>query len=445
MFIPTDSDLPSWFKKRSYLHFDSKVSLDKTKEIVLNPKAVSSHAFYPFIKYSVISEKVSKDQKTNKISIKKKIRDVAYSSHMDSHIYSYYSEMLTDIYEKRLQEKNLHKAVLAFRKLDGKSNIHFAHDAFMYIKSKRECSAIALDFSKFFNTLDHKILQREWSNILKLEKLPDDHYKVFRSLTKYSEVNRDKLFEIFDISPYNPKLDGKGNSKIKQRHRICSCIDFREKVRKAGLIESNKSNNGIPQGSPISALLSNIYMLTFDEKMNEYANSINGRYFRYCDDMLFIVPVIERDKVQEYVKNEIGLLKVEINESKTEIRDFKVILDKVVSFENDKLKPLQYLGFLFDGTSAYLRSASLSRYSEKMKGGIKLAKMTMEKENKIRLSKGEPAQTKLYKRKLHCLYSHRGQRNFLSYGYRAANIMNSKSIKRQLKPLWKRFQMVIEK
>ena len=56
MFIPTDSDLPSWFKKRSYLHFDSKVSLDKTKEIVLNPKAVSSHAFYPFIKYSVISE-----------------------------------------------------------------------------------------------------------------------------------------------------------------------------------------------------------------------------------------------------------------------------------------------------------------------------------------------------------------------------------------------------
>lgn len=106
-------------------------------------------------------------------------------------------------------------------------------------------------------------------------------------------------------------------------------------------------------------------MLTFDEKMNEYANSINGRYFRYCDDMLFIVPVIERDKVQEYVKNEIGLLKVEINESKTEIRDFKVILDKVVSFENDKLKPLQYLGFLFDGTSAYLRSASLSRYSEK--------------------------------------------------------------------------------
>lgn len=73
MFIPTDSDLPSWFKKRSYLHFDSKVSLDKTKEIVLNPKAVSSHAFYPFIKYSVISEKVSKDQKTNKISIKKKL------------------------------------------------------------------------------------------------------------------------------------------------------------------------------------------------------------------------------------------------------------------------------------------------------------------------------------------------------------------------------------
>ena len=64
----------------------------------------------------------------------------------------------------------------------------------------------------------------------------------------------------------------------------------------------------------------------------------------------------------------------------------------------------------------------------------------MAKENRIIQEKGEPEQDQLYKRKLHSLYSYRGKRNFLSYGYRAAKIMNSKSIKKQLKPLWQRFQ-----
>ncbi|TOP03304.1 hypothetical protein CGH26_24285, partial [Vibrio parahaemolyticus] len=101
--------------------------------------------------------------------------------------------------------------------------------------------------------------------------------------------------------------------------------------------------------------------------------------------------------------------------------------------------------FLFDGHSIFLRSTALARYSEKMKGGVKLAKKTMEKENRIRKSKGEPEQDQLYKRKLHRLYSYRGRRNFLSYGYRAAKIMNSKNIKRQLKPLWQRLQDEISK
>ncbi|TOH44391.1 hypothetical protein CGI79_25115, partial [Vibrio parahaemolyticus] len=63
--------------------------------------------------------------------------------------------------------------------------------------------------------------------------------------------------------------------------------------------------------------------------------------------------------------------------------------------EFGKQKPLQYLGFLFDGHSIFLRSTALARYSEKMKGGVKLAKKTMEKENRIRKSKGEPEQNQL--------------------------------------------------
>ncbi len=430
---------PFWYTKRNYLHFDVPVSVPKAEKIVTSSTSVARHAFFPFISYSFQLTKLDRDSSTGKLYRKPKPRGVAYSSHIDSHIYAYYASQLSDLYEQNIKNSGLHESVLAFRKLDGKSNIHFADDAFNYIRKVKECSVIALDFSKFFDTLDHRILKEEWSKLLHVKHLPKDHYNVFRSLTKFSIVDRDEVFKIFDISQYNPKAKG--------RNRICSPVEFREKVRGSGLIKQNPNGAmGIPQGSPISALLSNIYMFSFDEHMKNYVDSIGGKYFRYCDDMLFIVPSDYRDTVEKLANSKITALKVKINNDKTEIRDFKFHNDKLCSFdESGKQKPLQYLGFLFDGNSVFLRSTALARYSEKMKGGVKLAKRTMEKENKIRKSKGEPEQDQLYKRKLHRLYSYRGRRNFLSYGYRAAKIMDSKSIKRQLKPLWQRLQDEINK
>ncbi|HCG7161504.1 TPA: group II intron reverse transcriptase domain-containing protein [Vibrio parahaemolyticus] len=431
--------VPLWYTKRNYLHFDVPVSGTKAEKIVTSATSVARHAFFPFISYSFQLTKLDRDRSTGKLYRKPKPRGVAYSSHIDSHIYAYYASQLSSLYEHKVEKFGLHESVLAFRKLDGKSNIHFADDAFSYIRENGECSVIALDFSKFFDTLNHKILKEEWSKLLQVKSLPKDHYNVFRSLTKFSTVDRDELFKVFEISQYNPKANG--------RNRVCNPIEFREKVRGSGLIKPNPNGAmGIPQGSPISALLSNIYMFSFDEHMKNYVDSIGGKYFRYCDDMLFIVPSEYRGTIEKLANSKIAALKVQINSDKTEIRDFKFHNGQLCSFDEcGKQKPLQYLGFLFDGHSIFLRSTALARYSEKMKGGVKLAKKTMEKENRIRKSKGEPEQEQLYKRKLHRLYSYRGRRNFLSYGYRAAKIMNSKSIKRQLKPLWQRLQDEISK
>ncbi|MGY6376586.1 antiviral reverse transcriptase Drt2 [Vibrio parahaemolyticus] len=431
--------VPLWYTKRNYLHFDVPVSGTKAEKIVTSTTYVARHAFFPFISYSFQLTKLDRDRSTGKLYRKPKPRGVAYSSHIDSHIYAYYASQLSSLYEHKVEKFGLHESVLAFRKLDGKSNIHFADDAFNYIRENEECSVIALDFSKFFDTLDHKILKGEWSKLLQVNSLPKDHYNVFRSLTKFSTVDRDELFKVFEISQYNPKAN--------RRKRVCTPLEFREKVRGSGLIKPNPNGAmGIPQGSPISALLSNIYMFSFDKHMKNYVDSIGGKYFRYCDDMLFIVPSEYRDTVVKLANSKIAALKVQINSDKTEIRDFKFHNGQLCSFDEfGKQKPLQYLGFLFDGHSIFLRSTALARYSEKMKGGVKLAKKTMEKENRIRKSKGEPEQDQLYKRKLHRLYSYRGRRNFLSYGYRAAKIMNSKSIKRQLKPLWQRLQDEISK
>jgi hypothetical protein len=413
-----------WYRSRGYLHFDCPISFETAKKIVTSPKNIASHSFYPLINYSVDSKKIKQDKKTGNIETKHKQRPIAYSAHVDSHIYAYYSNLLTGYYEDELVKRSISDSVLAFRSL-GKSNIEFAHEAFTKIKEFGSCGVVALDLSKFFDKLDHNILKSQWMSLIGEDTLPADHYTVFKSITKFSQVEKSNLYDLLKISSNNPK-----NGRV----RICEPSEFRKNVRKSGLIKTNRNTYGIPQGSPMSALLSNIYMLDFDERMHCHVNAFGGTYFRYCDDMLFIVPIEMRDKIAGTAREEIKALKVDINTSKTELRTF--------TLNNGVLKSdraLQYLGFLFDGQNVYLRSASLARYSERMRQGIRLAKATMRKRNKIKMNHGE-SQKPLFKNKIYRKYSHLGSRNFITYGFRAADIMNSETIKKQLKPLWNKLQ-----
>ena len=421
-----------WFRKRGYLHFDKPISIDHALDIVTNPRAVATHSFLPFITFTSSTYKVQKDKGTNAINKTLKERPIAYSSHVDSHIYSYYAAILNELYENELRTYQITRNVLAFRALN-KSNIEFAYDAFQEIKIRGDCSAVALDLSKFFDTLDHSFLKDAWCRLLATEKLPEDHYAVFKAITKFSKVDKEKVYDLMSI----PKNNAKHTKKT--RKQICSFADFRGKVRKANLIIPNKAGFGIPQGSPISALLSNIYMLNFDIEMNEYVSSLGGQYFRYCDDMLFIVPSREKNNVAGEAEKRLVKLKVSLNVKKTEIREFSITPSKIKCD-----KPLQYLGFLYDGENIFLRSSSLSRYSDRMKRGVRLAKATMKRKNKIRKYRGLPNK-ELFKEKIYARYAHVGKRNFLTYGYRASRIMNSKSIRKQLKPLWERLQIEIIK
>ncbi|WP_421326105.1 antiviral reverse transcriptase Drt2 [Aeromonas veronii] len=379
------------------------------------------HAFFPLIKYNIQSLKISIDKDGN-VQKKIKTRPISYASHIDSHIYSYYAGLLSDLYEKALSESQLEESVLAFRSL-GKSNIDFANIAFEKIKAHGDCTAIAMDISGFFDNLDHEILKSMWCKLLQEHSLPNDHFNIYRSLTKSSVVNRDLLYTALKISRNNPKAAGL---------RLCNIKTFREKVRGLGLIETNSTGRGIPQGTSISALLSNIYMLDFDKKIKDIVTSISGEYYRYCDDMLFI---IDSDKTRELISlvtQSISELKIEINDKKTEIRTFHTCRG-VQKCD----KPLQYLGFIFDGERKLLRSAALARFSGRMKAGVRLAKKTHQKANLIEEKNGV-AKTPLFKKKIYERYSHLSKRNFITYGHKAANIMGSNAIKRQLKPLWGR-------
>lgn len=405
---------PAWYKRRGYLHFDAPIGVARASKLVKDPKAVSKHAFYPLLRYDVISKKLKRTS-GGKLELESKSRPISYAAHADSQIYSFYANQLAEAYERKLASLELSECVLAFRKLR-KSNIEFARDAFTEISNMGRCSAVAIDISKFFDTLNHQHLKKSWCDVLVTDQLPNDHYAVFKSLTKFSFCNRDAIYETFQISSNNP-WNG--------RQRICEPAEFRKRVRDFGLITTNKDTFGIPQGTPISALLSNIYMIDFDQQMHALAKECGGSYRRYCDDMLFIVRRGFEAHVEFQANCELTKLGVAINPKKTEVRHFW----RYGGVQKANA-PLQYLGFTFDGQRILLRSAALAKFSGRMNKAIRLVSRTLESQL------DEVEDVRLRKKKLYERYSHLGNRNFVRYGLRAAKKMQSKAIRRQLKPLW---------
>ncbi|MFM2086672.1 MAG: hypothetical protein RLZZ237_1541 [Pseudomonadota bacterium] len=419
-----------WFRRRGYPHFDHPISARDASLIVKCSKEVAKHSFFPFINFSVTTFKIKRHETTKKVHRVAKIRPIAYASHVDSHIYAYYAYNLSKYYEECINQRKLNDCILAFRPL-GKSNIDFANEAFGKIKDSKICHVLALDITGFFDNLDHAILKKSWINLLGTNILPDDHWAIFKSLTQFASINQVALYELLGISLNNKKSSGP---------KLCSAQDFRGKVRPADLIIVNKSKKGIPQGSPISALLSNIYMTSFDVILKDFVDTCGGYYLRYCDDILLIVPPERRSDAESIAISEIKKLQLDINPKKTDRVDF--YFDEHGEFTSSK--PLQYLGFMYDGKKIILRSASLAKYFDKMKRGVRTAKATMLKRNISRQNRGM-AEKDLFRKSLYKRYTYLGRRNFISYGFNAARKMNSPAIRKQLRGLWGRLHDEINK
>ena len=162
--------------------------------------------------------------------------------------------------------------VIAYRKIpaglhgSGKCNIHFADEAFSAVARLGNCCAVALDISKFFESIDHDRLKRVWCGLLGIDRLPDDHWAVFKAITRYAEVDRDLAYERLGFA--NRRRNGGWEylrSKREMPIQLCSPSDFRRKIAGTdGLIAPNANAYGIPQGAPLSDLLANAYLMDFD-------------------------------------------------------------------------------------------------------------------------------------------------------------------------------------
>lgn len=507
-----------WLKFKKYPHIGKPLVSSKDRvwveNYVIDSQNIVRHKFVPLLHRVLTQRKFRPDESASKNSSGKRIRTnkgkkerhIYYPSHLDSIIYSYYNDILTQAYEKYLSDKDYASVAVAYRKipkndlLEGnKCNIEFAADAFQFIRNNRHrrLSVIVADVTSFFDNLDHRLLHKQWKKVLNVEDLPADHYKIYKNLVDYKYVNENELFKRFQhkliVERHKPndassvELKRKYVSKIYHlRHEnvVAYCyadeffreatdlirVDkpFNKQIREK---QGKQNKRGIPQGTPLSATLANIYMLDFDVKIYEGASKPykNVYYQRYSDDLILICNQEDEKYFYDLIREEVEYkAHLEIQESKTHVYHYElghnnalvggIVKDGVVHTN----KQLEYLGFVFEGDKVKVKASGFSKFYRNMKRsfrrGIHFAKQAHIPSNS------------LFERRLYKRFTHLGSKrrlkwiadcssptgykrttfydwgNFISYLNKANAVMKEinqgDNIVKQYRKVWKKFHML---
>ena len=480
-----------WFRIKKYPHIGVPLKVvDRpwVQRYVTNVNAIEAHAFYPLIHRTSVVRKfrrqINKDtgERSKERHADSKPRELYYANHLDACIYSYYSKILNTAYDAKLLHLCLHDTITAYRRIklnpkdpnsSNKSSADFAAEVFDYIINHKEDQLVAItfDIQGFFDNLDHKLLKKAWYETLNKQTLPCPEYNLFKSLTNFSYINENQIFNAFkDNIVVESKTGTRKLKPIKKIHHLknqraiafCELADF-EKLRSKNLIVGNNSikhpkrTKGIPQGTPISSTLANVYMIDFDYRINRFVNSVKGLYRRYSDDMIVICQAKHINDVIDMFDREIAERKLGIQHSKTQIFSFNKINGRFECAQQYKTasnpnKNLEYLGFEFDGFHTLIKSSSLASYYRKMKRSVQQSRYYSKTSKTL---KGQVFQTRLYKK---FSYLGAGRRriyikdkanpgnwirtdtydwgNYISYAQLAINKLPNNKIEGQIKRHW---------
>lgn len=500
-------ELEKWFKLKKYPHIGLPITISDykwAKEYIIDKEKIRKHSFLPLIHKCISQRKFRPDKsrtdktKTNRrFRIKgKKDRNIYFSSHIDSLILSYYNSLLVEAYENHIKTKNFNDSIVAYRKIplfenseNNKCNIDFAKSAFEFINKNKaqKLSVIVADITSFFDNLNHKILKRHWTKILNEKTLPEDHYNVFKALTNIKYVEGEQLLQSYkNIVWVKRGVENNSNESEYIKKKVSNAYYFKEKnvvaycdkkeflKNNLNLIVSKNNDFGIPQGSPISATLANVYMLDFDQHLFDKIESIGGYYQRYSDDLIIVCEQSHENEIIKTLRELIAnkeIANLEIQPQKTKTYRFEEIDKKFSGFEIDEKtkiqnlnKTLEYLGFSFDGQRALVKTAGYSKFYRSMiKSFKKSASLARNSKNPDK---------KIFKGRLFNRFTHRGSKrkliyrpskkdkskyvktkefnwgNYLSYVAKANNSMKdlnkSDCIKRQSRRLWKNFNNIMK-
>lgn len=286
MWQPRNKDI------KHYPHFDAPLPKAEIARIANDPTEVKRNAFFPLLRFTK-QWKPYRDGRQRP----PKSRELRYAARRDAAIYARYRAILSEKYESFLDWSGLSPNVIGYRSIidditnEGKINIHFARDAFLFIRKSGNCTVVVADISSFFECMDHAMLKERWAEMLNAPRLPDDHYAVFKNVCQYRVI--DQAAPYAELG-YVEEKDGRLVYKTR-RHQMPKQLTPISQIRT--LISSKKvpvykhdKSFGIPQGLPISDVLANIYMKDFDLSVSKWCEERSGFYQRYSDDIICIIP-----------------------------------------------------------------------------------------------------------------------------------------------------------
>jgi RNA-directed DNA polymerase len=101
----------------------------------------------------------------------------------------------------------------------------------------------------------------------------------------------------------------------------CPVEETDERGRKTRTTEARDKRRGIPQGSPLSPLLANIYMRRFvlGWKKLGLEDSLGTRLVTYADDLVILCRKGNAEAALHHLRTIMGKLKLTVNEGKTRI------------------------------------------------------------------------------------------------------------------------------
>lgn len=427
------------YKDKFYTHLDVKKHHTNYQVRVQNIRWVSRHGFYPFIHFQLNYDKYTNDANGEKY-IKEKTRDIYYAAHIDRFIYEYYGNRLNNKYNKYMKANGISRVSTAYRNCTpGKCNIDFAKEVFEFIVKSKSAYVFIGDFSKFFDKLDHRYLKEKIKCVTGEKALDEADYAIYKNITKFTYIEAD------DIEAEKGHL----RKDMRKWDKYFETDEFHEFKKK--FLRKNDKDFQIPQGSSISAVYANVYMIDFDKKISDYVTSNKGIYRRYCDDIIIVIPMTHNDikngkneKIKKFIFNvRDSIPNLELNEDKTEHFFYdNGTIEKLMG----ESSLINYLGFTFDGKVVRIREKSLFKFYCRAYRKIKIVNaMTKEKA----FNAGRKA--------VYRLYTHLGARkyakdhgNFLTYAYKADEIFSQSSllesnIRNQVKRHWYRIDHRLKK
>ena len=101
----------------------------------------------------------------------------------------------------------------------------------------------------------------------------------------------------------------------------CAVEETDDRGRKRRTTEARDNGRGIPQGSPLSPLLANLYMRRFvlGWKKLGLEHSLGTRLVTYADDLVILCRRGSAEKALHHLRAIMGKLKLTVNEEKTRI------------------------------------------------------------------------------------------------------------------------------